>query len=489
MRRRPIGSYSSVTRSLRDAKPAPHAASASLVERTPIAFADSPPPPSRQSFAGISKTNSATLLKRGHSLPYAALFLFTAVLYARPSDWYASPVVASLALIIALVTLVLFVPSQLSLEGNLTALPTEIKLVLIFCLTALLSIPMAIDPGQAWQEFSGTFIRCIVIFVVMVNVVRTPARLKGLMMLAITTGVWLSFGAINDYRHGLMTVEGYRVAGRGGGIFGNSNDMALFLVTLVPITVALLIQTKNMLLKGLGLVSTMLMVLATVLTYSRGAFIGLVIGMGFMLWKISPQRRWQVLLVGAVLVAGILVLAPGGYGRRLASIVVPSLDPVGSSDARRGELMRSLYVAIRHPLLGIGMGNYQSNMSYHGLVTHNAYTQVAAEMGAIALICYTMFIVAPFRKLGQIVRETLGPSMRTNAYYLAVGLQASLLVYLGASFFASVAYLWYVYYLVAYAVCLRRIYESDTGQPVVIEKKRDREKRAIVDPQTQVVTA
>ena len=29
-----------------------------------------------------------------------------------------------------------------------------------------------------------------------------------------------------------------------------------------------------------------------------------------------------------------------------------------------------------------------------------------------------------------------------------------------ASFFASVAYLWYIYYLVAYAVCLRRIYDS-----------------------------
>jgi hypothetical protein len=46
-----------------------------------------------------------------------------------------------------------------------------------------------------------------------------------------------------------------------------------------------------------------------------------------------------------------------------------------------GELFRSIYVALRHPLLGIGMGNYQPNMSYNGLVTHNSYTQVASEMG------------------------------------------------------------------------------------------------------------
>jgi len=485
--RRPIVSYTPVTRTPRESKSAPGAA-ASLAEPTPITFEEEKPTPSRQTLIGVSKNDSPTFLKRGHKLSYAALFLFTVVLYARPSDWYASPVVASLALIVAIVTLALFVPSQLFLEGTLTALPAEVKLVLLFCLTGLLSIPMAIDPAQAWQEFSGTFVRCIVIFLVIVNVVRTPARLKGLMMLAIITGVWLSLGAINDYHLGLMTVEGYRVAGRGGGIFGNSNDMALFLVTLVPITAALLVGTRNVLLKVLGIVCAVLMVLATVLTYSRGAFLGLVIGIGFMLWKISPQRRWAMMLLGAVLIAGILVLAPGGYGRRLASIVVPSLDPVGSADARRGELMRSLYVAMRHPLLGIGMGNYQSNMSYHGLVTHNAYTQVAAEMGAIALVCYTMFIVAPFRKLGQMVREMLGPGIPSSSYYLAVGLQASLLAYLVASFVASVAYLWYVYYLVAYAVCLRRIYESETGKPVVVEKRRERRKGAALDPQASVVT-
>ena len=43
-------------------------------------------------------------------------------------------------------------------------------------------------------------------------------------------------------------------------------------------------------------------------------------------------------------------------------------------------------------------------------------------------------------------------------YYLAIGLQASLVAYMVASFFAAVAYQWYAYYLVAYAIALRRIY-------------------------------
>ncbi len=416
------------------------------------------------------KKTAGTFLKRGHAFSYAALVLFTIILYARPAEFYPSPLTASIALVVGILTLAVFVPSQLSLEGNLTTRPREVSLVFLFCLTGLLSIPLAIDPAKAWHEFSDTFVRCIVIFVVLINVVRTERRLNGLLLLALATGIWLSLGAINDYRLGLMTVEGYRAGGRGGGIFGNSNDMALFLVTIVPIAIALLLGSRSLARKFLFGGAAILMVAGIVLTYSRGGFIGLLVALGFLAWRVGRRRRVEILVAGFVMVAVFLALMPS-YGLRLASILVPSLDPVGSSEARSGELLRSLYVAIRHPLLGIGMGNYAPEMSYRGLVTHNSYTQVAAEMGAAALVCYTMFIVTPLKKLGQIARETFGANANSHFYYLAVGLQASLVGYMVCSFFASVAYLWYVYYLVGYAVCLRRLYESETGKAVVVEKR------------------
>jgi putative inorganic carbon (HCO3(-)) transporter len=425
---------------------------------------------SQQLESSYPKETAATFLKRGHVFSYAALFLFTIILYARPAEFYPSALTASLALFVGGLTLAVFVPSQLSLEGSLTAHPREVILVLLFCLAGLLSIPLAIDPAQAWKEFSDTFIRCVVIFVVLVNVVRTEARLKGLLLLALATGIWLSLGAINDYRLGLMTVEGYRAGGRGGGIFGNSNDMALFLVTIVPIAIALLLGSRTLARKFLFGGCAILMVAGIVLTYSRGGFIGLLVALAFFAWRVGHRRRVEILVGGFVMVAVFLMLMPS-YGLRLASILIPSLDPVGSSEARSGELLRSLYVAIRHPLLGIGMGNYAPEMSYRGLVTHNSYTQVAAEMGAAALVCYTMFVVTPLRKLGQIARETFGGRANSRFYYLAVGLQASLAGYMVCSFFASVAYLWYVYYLVGYAVCLGRLYESETGEAIVLEKR------------------
>jgi O-antigen ligase len=429
--------------------------------------------------AWYQNTGTNTLLKHGHLFSYAALFVFTFILYARPAEFYPSPFTASIALIVGIATLGFFLPTQLSLEGNLTARPREVNLVLLFGLTALLSIPLAINREVAWVEFSGTFIRCIVIFVVIVNVVRTEARLKGLLFLALVSAIWLSVVAINDYRLGLMTVEGYRAAGRGTGIFGNTNDMALHLVTLLPISVALLFGSKGMARKLIYGACAAVMIFAIVLSYSRGAFLGLVVVLLFIALKLGRQRRVEIVLAVLGFAAAIVVLAPDKYGSRLLSIVVPSLDSEGSADSRRGELFRSIYIALRHPLLGIGIGNYQPEMSHRGLVTHNSYTQVASEMGMAALACYTMFIVGPLKKLAQISRETFETRRDSRFYYLSLGLQGSLIAYLVCSLFLSVAYVWYVYYLVGYAVCLRRLYESETGRVVVCETRKDRKQAGI----------
>lgn len=430
---------------------------------------------------GLPETSHSTAsqwrLKRGHGLTFAALFLFTVVLYTRPAEFYPSPLTASLALILALITLGSFIPTQLSLEGTLTARPVEINLVLLFCLTALLSVPLAINRAVAWQEFSGTFIRCIVMFVVIVNVVRTKTRLNGLLFLALAAAIWLSVEAINEYRLGLNLIQGYRASGRGSGIFGNTNDMALHVVTVFPIVVACLFGSKGVGRKIFYGACSALLLGGIVLSYSRGAFLSLIVVTMFVAMKMGQRHRLGIVMAALTLGGAALLLAPSQYGGRLLSIFDSSLDPGGSSDARRGELFRSLYVALRHPLLGIGMGNYQSEMSYKGLVTHNSYTQVAAEMGATALVIYTLFIVTPLRKLGQVARETFETRGSSEFYYLAVGLQASLLAYMVASFFLSVASDWYIYYLVGFAVSLRRLYEAETGKPVVVERRKERKKQ------------
>jgi O-antigen ligase len=477
-RRHKIEDYETVTRSRKQIPAPPAAVDDAFNSKRPAPVRSSPATPALLDPV----IDPTTFLKRGHAFSFALLFLFTAVLYARPAEFYPSAATRSLALIIGIITLAMFVITQLTIDGRLTARPTEVNLALLFLLTALASIPLAIDPLFAWTEFTNSFVRAVLIFIVMVNVVRTPTRLKWMLALTVVTALVLSLQTMNDYRLGLNVVEGYRAAGRGSGLFGNTNDLALYLVTTLPISLAFCLGSKNPVMKVIHAACVAMMLFGIVLSYSRGAFLGVLVVAIFFAVKIGKRRKFEILALLIVGVLGMSVLAPSGYGNRLLSIFMPALDPNGSADARRGELLRSLYVALRHPLLGIGMGNYQPNMSYNGLVTHNSYTQVASELGMIALGLYVMFIVTPIRKLSTIARQTFAAKEASHFYYLALGLQASLIVFMVSSFFLSVAYAWNVYYLVGYAVCFRRIYEAATGRVVVVEKRKKRQSSVEVHP-------
>jgi O-antigen ligase len=109
------------------------------------------------------------------------------------------------------------------------------------------------------------------------------------------------------------------------------------------------------------------------------------------------------------------------------------------------------------------MGNFHI-VSLREQVSHNAYTQVSAELGLPALVLYVLLMWAALKRLRQIERETLSAERRSPFYYLAIGLQASLIGYMVSSFFASVAFLYYLYYPVGYAVCLHFMYQSSQAQ-------------------------
>jgi O-antigen ligase len=156
-----------------------------------------------------------------------------------------------------------------------------------------------------------------------------------------------------------------------------------------------------------------------------------------------------------------MIAAPGNYGLRMLSIFVPGLDN-GSSDQRRELLERSLLVTARNPW-GIGIGNFPI-VGIHDHQTHNAFTQVSSELGILGLVAYMVFIISPFRKLRAIERTLFNSQEHAWFYYLSIGLQASIVGYLVSSFFASVAYNWFIYYLLAYAVAFRRIYSIECAK-------------------------
>lgn len=412
------------------------------------------------------------LIRNGHSVTYAGIFLFTLVLYFRPYELFpALSGLTGLAFYISIATLIFFIPSQLAVEGNLTARPAEINYILLLTLLGIFTIPIARSPGMAWETFTDVFIKIVIMFVIMVNVLRTEFRLKGLMWLSMGVGLMLSISAMQLYAAGEFTVEDYRVGVKFGGMFGNPNELALHFIMFIPIAIVLGLSTKNVIFRLMYWGAAFFMIAGTVVTFSRGGFLGLVAASMVLAWKLGRKQRLNVMLITVTIAVLFILLAPGNYGLRVMSIFIPGLDPVGSSNQRSELLKQSLIVTLRNPW-GVGMGNFQIGSS-HNLVTHNAYTQVSSELGIMGLIIYMLFITSPFRRLGAMERELFNSDKFNWMYYLAIGIQASIVAYLVGSFFGSFAYNWFVYYPVAYAIALRRIYL--TGKEV--EEKREETER------------
>jgi len=392
-------------------------------------------------------------------MSFAGVVLFTVVVYFRPYEWSTSLLwLSSSAFWVAIATVAIFLPTQLGLENTLTARPREVNLALLLLLAGLLSIPLALDKGKAFAGLTD-FFKVITIFVVMVNVVRSEKRLKILWVVVIIASCVLSIGAVNDYRAGRLALMGVRIQGVIGGLFDNPNDLALHLVTMIPIALAMMLSSKNPLSKIILLACTILLLCGVVATFSRGGFLGLVCASGVFMWKVAKRSRFLVIAAATLGLIVFVVAAPGGYGSRISN----TRDD--SALARFDDLKRSIFVTSRHPLTGVGMNNYilYSNTDK---ASHNAYTQVASEMGIAAALIYLFFMIYPLKGLLKLERETSGEKKHRSLYYLSIGLQASLVGYMVSSFFASVAYLWYVYYLVAYSIALRRIYAASIDREV-----------------------
>lgn len=402
------------------------------------------------------------LKRNGHTFSYLGLYLFSILVLFRPYELIPGlSFLSATAFYFALATLLIYVPTQFATEGNLTTMSTEVKAILALTFLAIFTMPIAKDPPTAWQTFNDTFIKAVLMFIVMVNVLRNRRRLMGLMWLSLSMAFVLSYQALDLFMKGELKAEGYRVDVEIGGMFGNPNDLSLHLVTMIPLALCLGIASKSKIMKVIYLAMATLFVSANFVTYSRGGFLGLVAASVVMVWKLGRKSRLNVSIVSIVVGLLVILLAPGNYGVRILSIFGLATDPVGSSDQRRELLERSIIVSLRNPW-GIGIGNFPI-VGVHNLVTHNAFTQVSSEIGLLGLLAYLIFMVSPFRKLGAIERTLFAKDEHDWFYYLAIGLQASIVAYMVSSFFVAVAYNWFIYYLIAYAVAFRRVYQIEKG--------------------------
>jgi O-antigen ligase len=394
-------------------------------------------------------------------LAFGLLYLFTLLLYARPNDLIPAMGTFPLAKIVAILAPLAYVYAQYKAGEPIIKWTIEVKMVIVMLLLAVIITPFAASPGDSVATLNEVFIKTVIIFMLIIGVVNTRERLLAMIKLSALCGTWLAVFAIKNYATGNFTMKGDRIEGLVGGMFGNPNDLAAALNMLIPLAVTLALMSAGgaRLLYG---VCALLLFCGVMVTSSRAGFITLAAISGVMLWKFGRGSRPSVTL--ATLAASVLLFSifSGAYRSRLMTIFDPNSDASGSAQQRTALLERGLDLSLRHPIIGLGMGNFHI-YSIREKVAHNGYVETAAELGMIGLLAYLIIILAPLRALAKIERERIKPGARADlaAKYLSIGLQTALIAYMINSFFLSIQYLWYLYYAAGFAVALRLIYAAE----------------------------
>lgn len=436
-------------------------------------------PPSPRESSAASARRGAPPERRDWAFTWT--LVFTAILFLRPQDVVPALAWLHLAEMSAIAGLTALFVGRLARQQPITRMTPEFAGVLVFGAIILGTAPFSIWMGGSIGVFTEQYAKVILVYLLAVNVIDSPKRLERLTWVLVLSVGYLGFRAVFDYARGVnMIARGTRVAGAVGGIMGNPNDMALNMTVFIPLAAFIAMRPGPAIKRLVAAGCAMCMVGAVVASGSRGGFLGFAAMMA-VLAVFAAKQRPAMVMAGALALLCALPLAPSSYWRRISSITDSSKDDYQSSAARKRLFGESFDAFVENPITGVGAGEFKDwnpqKRTEAWQESHNVWLQVASELGIFGFAVFLYLVGQAFLAAFQTRRllRKVQPSRRTRRgasndaagplsdYDAALfdghsaAMVASLVGWFVCGFFASVAYSWTFYYLLALAATPREM--------------------------------
>ena len=433
--------------------------------------------------AAIAAQNEPTFATAVHAEPrdwgYFGLLLFTAVLLSRPQDRITALGPLHIAEVCAVVGILPMLLHRFARRQPVFRVTPETMGLIALGFAILVTAPFSIWPGGAIGVFTDMYLKVLVVFVLMMNTLTTPRRLEQITWLVLVCCGIIAAESVFDYARGVNLVEGGRLAGPGNGMFSNSNDLAMNMVTFLPVAAVYAMLPRYSTVRRLSAaVIAVLMLAVIVFTKSRGGMLGLcAMFLALLYFGQKIRRGFGMSAVVILLIAAPFV--PGSYWERMSSITDTQKDETeftGSREARRSLMEDGIQTFLERPLTGVGAGQFKNyNPPWRQAQwneTHNALLQVASELGVLGLLAFAFLIVRAWTAAAATRRMLTKPRKRATSgaviaamdeeerrwlFATAVGMSAGIIGWFVCSMFASVAYNWMFYYLLALVVAAREL--------------------------------
>ena len=222
--------------------------------------------------------------------------------------------------------------------------------------------------------------------------------------------------------------------------YANPSDFAFILATTLPLSFWLLGAAPRWrlpLFGAIGLISA-----ATVLSLSRGTIVGLAAGLAWMV--IVDRRHIRYLIGGGLLALTIALLVIRSDPSRFETALLYKEKVADYNVTTRYDAwFAAADLAAEKPLLGVGPGNFRFYYNdrtgrpagTHNLfVAHNAYLDMAAELGVGGMILFLIYLGMTMSRLTVAARRGNGPPGYARA------LRVSLIIAIVAAVFVSEQY-------------------------------------------------
>jgi putative inorganic carbon (hco3(-)) transporter len=372
--------------------------------------------------------------------PFLGFLVFLVIHFIQPGELVPALAPLRLELVYGVLLIAIVIFSQ---KGGVTSKQLFADHIIFsgFLLVGIgiLSIPFAIWRGGAAETVIEMF-KLITIVVLMKLMVDTTDRLRKLLWCLAAIGAWIAVSSLLAFSAGAYYELSYNAGNlnRAEGInsiVAGPNELAGFLLALIPLSVALFRTTSNFKARLFLLVAGALSLIAIVLAGSRIAFVGLlVIGVCFIF---QSKNRSIATVLCAVLVLSLWMGMPEEYKKRYSTMedyaVGGQLD---DSNALRIQVWKAGWQIFMHdPIFGVGAGQFSTA---YGLLTlkgehkrwmqpHNLIIQTACELGILGLIALANFLVQIAKGIGAVLRKKGKRGVEFN-YQVAV---ASAVMFVG----------------------------------------------------------
>jgi putative inorganic carbon (hco3(-)) transporter len=395
---------------------------------------------------------------------FAGVVAFTIILLLSPQNWF--PFLKPLR--IAFVAAGLAGASLLWnrwRDGTPLTFNREILTCFTLLAWAFMTLPLSYWPGGSVATLSNLYMKAVIVFWLLPNVVTTKRRLLYLATVLMLCTLPLAGVAVKNFLSGMFVLQSTvtRIAGYDAGLSGNPNDLALMLNLLIPVGMALFVSARTKWMRMLCIAVIAVDVVGVIVTFSRAGFLALMaIAITYFVTLVrrpGPDRAWAF---GMMIIAMFsLPFLPARYISRVSTVTSIDSDTTGSSQERWRDTVAAAHFVAQHPIIGSGIGMdalaLNTVRGEQWTQVHNVYLQYAVDLGVPGLALFLLLFYGVLRAASSSRRRLAGLPEHGSLYGLVEALEISLIVFALSGPFYPVAYNFYFYYMGGLALAARSI--------------------------------